>query len=73
MAQHDMAEGSLRQQRGRQRDRMSAHGEISDVTRGSACYGGSSADDAEPKTGSLSHGFHPDRFEVNAVESGVLE
>ena len=43
------------------------------VTRGSDCHGGSSADDAEPKTGSLSYGFHPDRFEVDAVQSGVLE
>ena len=44
-----------------------------DVTRGSACYGGCSADDAEPKTVSLSHCFHSDRIEVNEVESGVLE
>ncbi len=43
------------------------------MTRGSACDGGCSVDDAEPKTGPLSHGFHPDRFEVDAVESGVLE
>jgi hypothetical protein len=43
------------------------------VTRGSACCAGRSADDAEAKTGSLSHAFHPDRFEVNGVERGVLE
>src|SRR5688572_33157624 len=43
------------------RDRVSAPGE------------GCSADNAEPKSGSLSHGFHPDRFQINAVESGVLE
>jgi hypothetical protein len=39
----------------------------------SACDGGRSADDAEPETGSLPHVFYPDRFEINAVESGVLE
>ena len=44
-----------------------------DLTRGSACCGGRSADDAKPKTGSLSHAFHPDHFEVNAVEGGVPE
>src|SRR5215218_6170012 len=44
-----------------------------DVTRGSACHGGGSADDAEAKSGSPSHAFHADRLEVDAVESGVLE
>jgi hypothetical protein len=38
-----------------------------------SAHGARSAGDAEPKTGSLSHGFHPDRFEIDAVESGVLE
>ena len=38
-----------------------------------SAHGGRSAGNAEPKTGSLSHGFHPDRFEIDAVESGVLD
>ena len=42
------------------------------MTRRGTCDGGHSADDAEAKTGSLAHGFHPDRFEVDAVQSGVL-
>jgi hypothetical protein len=38
-----------------------------------SAHGARSAGDAELKIGSLSHGFHPDRFEIDAVESGVLE
>jgi len=37
------------------------------------CYGGRSADDAEPEAGPLSYGFHPDRFQVDTIESGMLE
>jgi len=43
------------------------------ATPGSACFGGRSAEDAEAKTNSQSNGFHSDRFEVNVVESGVVE